>query len=205
MRQIALPLDLARRGNPPRIVVGEANATVVEALESPASWPFGTAVLSGPPRSGKSLLARWFVGTGAGEAIDNAESVPEDALFHAWNRSQQSGQPLLLVTNAGEGGWTIRLPDLKSRIGAALKLEIDTPDDAMLADLIAVHAEMRRLVLPAGATDYLVPRCRRSFRGVEQLVAAIDRLSLERKQPATMAIWRDALEEISGQAQPRLL
>lgn len=41
--------------------------------------------------------------------------------------------------------------------------------------------------------------------GVEQLVATIDRLSLERKQPPGLSIWRDALEEISGESQPRLL
>jgi hypothetical protein len=37
------------------------------------------------------------------------------------------------------------------------------------------------------------------------VVAAIDRLSLERKQAATLAIWRDALEEVMGGRQGRLL
>jgi hypothetical protein len=45
--------------------------------------------------------------------------------------------------------------------------------------------------------------------GAERLVAAIDRLSLERKQAPTLAIWRDALDELSGggggKDQPRLL
>ena len=41
--------------------------------------------------------------------------------------------------------------------------------------------------------------------GVERLVAEIDRLSLERKAAPTMAIWRDALEVITGVEQPRLL
>ena len=43
--------------------------------------------------------------------------------------------------------------------------------------------------------------------GVEfqRLVAAIDRLSLERKAAPTLAIWRDALEELAGASQPRLL
>ena len=30
-----------------------------------------TAVLTGPSRSGKSLLARWFADSGKGEAIDD--------------------------------------------------------------------------------------------------------------------------------------
>jgi hypothetical protein len=205
MRQIALPLSDATRRDPSRIVVGNANEAVLEALEDTASWPFGSAVLAGPPRSGKSLIARWFAESGKGEAIDEADAIEEAELFHRWNRAQETGRPLLLVSNAGGEGWTIRLPDLASRIGAALHLAIGEPDDLMLGELIGLHAEMRGIVLDDSATAYLVPRCVRSHMGVETLVAAIDRLSLERKQPPTLAVWREALEEISGESQPRLL
>ena len=75
----------------------------------------------------------------------------------------------------------------------------------MLAELIAAHAEMRGLALGDPAVAYLVPRCQRSFASAEALVAAIDRLSLERKTAPNMAVLRDALEELSGVSQPRLL
>jgi hypothetical protein len=202
MGQIALPLKAGRPG-PSRIVVGNANAAVLDALATAATWPFRTAVLKGPPRAGKSLLADWFAATGAGEAIDDADRIDETELFHRWNRAQESGTPLLLVCGPGE--WAIALPDLASRLGAALHLEIGVPDDAMLAELIAVHAEQRGMVLGQDATAYLVPRATRSHLGVERLVAAIDRLSLERKQAPTLSIWRDALEEVLGASQPRLL
>lgn len=205
MRQIALPLSAGAENSPSRIVVGNANAGVVDALSDPSAWPFRTAILFGPPRSGKSLLAAWFAQTGKGEAIDDADRIDEDALFHRWNRAQESGRPLLLVSGAADGTWHVKLPDLASRLGAALQLRIEEPDDAMLAGLIGLHAEMRGIVLDDSATAYLVPRCERSHLGVETLVAAIDRLSLERKQAPTLAIWREALEEISGQSQPRLL
>ena len=200
MRQIALPLSDANRRGPSRIVVGNANESVLEALENTGAWPFRTAVLSGPPRSGKSILASWFAETGKGEAIDDADTMDEAELFHRWNRAQEKGSALLLVSNAGETGWKMRLPDLASRIGAALNLEIGEPDDAMLTELIGLHGEMRGLVLDQSATTYLVPRCNRSHMGVEALVEAIDRLSLERKQPPTLVIWREALEENSGQS-----
>jgi len=205
MKQIALPLSKGMQDRPPRIVVGNANADVVEALSEPAKWPFHTAVLSGPPRSGKSLLASWFAEEGLGEAIDDADKMDEDALFHRWNRAQESGRPLLLVSSVKDGKWDVKLPDLASRLGSAMHLEIGAPDDAMLAELMLLHAEMRSLMLDDSATTYLVPRCERSHMGVETLVAAIDRLSLERKQAPTMAIWREALEETSGRGQPRLL
>lgn len=205
MSQIALPLATGAGSGPARIVAGNANAAVIEAFASAASWPFRTAVLAGPPRSGKSLLAEWFQTSGYGEAIDDADTIDETELFHRWNRAQEGTTPLLLVCAAGEAGWQIALPDLASRLGAALHLEISAPDDAMLGELIALHAEQRGLILGEDAAAYLVPRCERSHMGVERLVATIDRLSMERKQAPTLAIWRDALEVLMGAKQPRLL
>lgn len=204
MGQIALPLAPGGAGSASRIVLGEANRAAIEAMAVASSWPFRTAVLSGPPRSGKSLIARWFAESGAGEAIDDAGNLDETELFHRWNRAQESATPLLLV-HSGQGEWNVALPDLASRLGAALHLEIGAPDDAMLAELIALHAEQRGLPLGPDASAYLVPRLERSHMGVERLVAAIDRLSLERKQAPTLSIWRDALEAVQGPSEPRLL
>lgn len=203
MSQIALPIDPRRPGDAVRIVVGQANRAAIEALKHPESWPFRTAILVGPPRSGKSLLARWFAESGAGEAIDGAHAWEEDAVFHRWNRAQEDGRPLLLVSDVD--GWEIELPDLRSRLGGSLQLGIEEPDDAMAADLIDAHAEQRRLALAEGAAAYLVPRTERSHAAIERLVGEIDRISLERQVPATMSVWRDALEAVTGPRQARLL
>jgi len=201
--QIALPLIPAGAGEPSSIVIGSGNRAVAEALAAPASWPFRTAILHGPPRAGKSLFARWFAAQQAGEAIDDAETLDETAIFHRWNRAQQSGIPLLLVV--GGGGWDIALPDLRSRMGAALQLEIGPPDDALATDLMLSHAAQRGLVLGEGAPAYLVPRMERSYAAIEKIVGEIDRLSLERQVPATLSVWRDALEAVQGPDQGRLL
>jgi len=203
MGQIALPLTVRRADDPGRIVVGNANRAAIDALSDPASWPYGTAVLAGPSRSGKTLLARWAEGQGNLEVIDGAQAVDETDLFHRWNRAQEGGHALLLVTDRDP--WDIALADLRSRLGAALHLEIGVPDDEMVAALIEAHAEARGLALGEGATTYLVPRLERSFAGIEAVVTAIDRLSLERKVPPTLSVWRDALEAVQGAEQPRLL
>lgn len=202
MSQIVLPLSPAATG-PARIVVGSANAHVAEALAQPEAWPFRTAVLLGPPRSGKSLLARWFAESGKGEVLDDAHALPEAKVFHRWNRAQEAGSPLLVV--GGEPPWRIALPDLRSRLGAALQLEIGAVDDAMAEHLLHALAEQRGLPLAAEAAAYLVPRAGRSFADLEKLIAAIDRISLERKVPATHSIWRAALEAVHGPEEPRLL
>ncbi|WP_324826877.1 ATPase [Qipengyuania zhejiangensis] len=203
MSQLALPLSLSDSDTARTIVVGHGNRSVAEALASPDSWPFRTAILMGPPRSGKSLLARWFEAQGSGETIDGANRADETSIFHCWNRAQESGTPLLLVVD-GER-WDISLPDLKSRMGAAMQLEIAAPDDAMAADLMLAHAAQRRLALGEGAPAYLVPRMERSYTAIERVVGEIDRLSLERKVPATLSVWRDALDAVQGPEQGRLL
>ncbi|MFN2101201.1 ATPase [Altererythrobacter sp. MF3-039] len=203
MSQIILPLSLRRELEQIRIVVGNANCAAVDALADPSPWPFRTAILLGPPRSGKTLLGRWFEAQGKGAVIDHADAMDETQLFHRWNRAQEENSPLLLI--ADREGWDIGLPDLRSRLGAALHLSIGAPDDEMIAGLIESHAEQRGLALGEGALTYLVPRTLRSFVAIERLVEEIDRLSLERKVPATQAVWRAALEAVTGPEQARLL
>jgi hypothetical protein len=206
LRQIALPLAQRADGAAQRIVIGSANVHVVEALSNPSRWPFRTAVLTGPPRSGKSLLGRWAAARSI-QVIDGADSIDETTLFHRWNAVQEggsrNGEPLLLIADAQP--WAINLPDLASRLGGSLQLEIGEPDDDMAAELILAHAEIRALSLADGATDYLVPRTTRSFAALERLVDLIDQISLERQTPATMSVWRAALEALQGPEQRSLL
>jgi chromosomal replication initiation ATPase DnaA len=216
MSQIALPLELS--GGAETIVGGPSLQPVFAALQASDSWPYRTAVLSGPPRSGKSLLARWFGASGAGEAVDDADRSNEVEVFHRWNRAQAEGRALLVVAGAPvaatgqNSGWRIGLPDLASRLGAALPLLIAAPDDALLRALIAEHARRRRLAMGEAVLDWLVPRLERSHAAAEAVVATLDRLSLERKAPVTLPLARDALSEAMsegiyghGQWQPRLL
>ncbi|MEL7197627.1 MAG: DnaA/Hda family protein [Pseudomonadota bacterium] len=204
--QIALPLELSKAGEIQRIVIGNANAHVIDALRDPAHWPFHTAILTGPPRSGKSLLGQWIESEGV-SVIDAAEKQDETELFHRWNASQQggskAGEQLLLIADVMP--WDIALPDLKSRLGGSLHLELGEPDDAMAAELIETMASQRALTLAPGAAEYLVPRANRSFAELERLVATIDRISLERAVPATMSVWRAALEALQGPEQKRLI
>ena len=202
MTQIALPLDVRPGAEPTRIVIGASNRAAIDALAETCAWPFRTALLVGEPRTGKSLLARWFRDHGKGEALDDAHLLPEAEVFHAWNRAQETERPLLLTARPG---WQVKLPDLASRLGGSLQIALGPPDDDLIADLIEVHAEQRRLALGDGAAAYLVPRLERSYAAIEAVVAAIDRISLERQAPTTMSVWRDALEAVQGPEQGRLL
>ena len=127
----------------------------------------------------------------------------EDRLVDAMQPNGDQRRLILLVSDAD--GWRIDLPDLRSRLGGSLQLAIGPPDDVMAGELILAHAEQRGLQLAPAAADYLVPRVTRSHAAIEKVVVEIDRISLERKLPATMSVWRDALEAVQGPEQGRLL
>ncbi len=202
MSQFVLPLELHGSTGTNSIVVGNANQAALDSLRDPSGWPFHTAVLTGPEMSGKSLLGQWVASRGV-TVIDDAERVDEAELFHRWNEAQESGEPLLLISN--NQPWEISLPDLRSRLGGSLQLEIVAPDDTMAGHLIEAMAAQRGLALGEGAVSYLVPRVERSFAGIGRIVEAIDRISLERKIAPTMSVWRDALDQVQGSEQQRLL
>lgn len=215
--QLALPFARAAGSGASAIIVGSGNARAVDALSDPSCWPYGTAILSGPARSGKSLLAEWFAANDAGTAvvIDDADAMDETALFHRWNAAREAGASFLMTVADSE--WVVSLPDLRSRLSAALMISIEQPDDAMMLELLEKHAATRRLPLSvgggAGAAQYLIPRIDRSYAAVEEVVGTIDRISLERKTAPTQAIWRAAIaamqnpdhERSGGDEQPRLI
>ncbi|NKJ41009.1 ATPase [Novosphingobium sp. SG720] len=194
--QIALPLSPVHGAE--NIVVGPSLQPVIDGLVAAHDWPYRSCILSGPARSGKSLLARWFESSGLGDALDGADRLPEDDVFHAWNRAQASGRPLLLVNDAGPGQWRVKLPDLASRLGGSMALTIPPPDEELLVQLLEEHAARRGLALGDAALAFLLPRIERSHAAAQTVVETIDRLSLERKAPVTTALVRDALAQVQG-------
>ena len=83
MSQFALPLAWPDDARDAEFLIGESNAAAVRVLEHWATWPVRTALLVGPPGSGRSLLGRVFAARNGGEVIDDADRAREDVLFHA--------------------------------------------------------------------------------------------------------------------------
>jgi hypothetical protein len=135
MNQLRLPLGLPEASET-EFLVSDSNARAVRQLEHWAAWPVMAALLVGPRKSGRSLLARIFAAKSGGTIIDDAERMREADVFHAWNRAQQERHPLLIVADAAPPEWDVQLPDLRSRLAASPLLEIGPPDDALIPQLL---------------------------------------------------------------------
>ncbi|MFN2260136.1 MAG: chromosomal replication initiator DnaA, partial [Parasphingopyxis sp.] len=97
MSQIALPLDWPDDDNATGFVIDESNKSAVRHLDHWSLWPVRVSLLTGPRKSGRSTLARLFARKSGGRVIDDADTVEEEMLFHAWNEAQADHRPLLLI------------------------------------------------------------------------------------------------------------
>lgn len=187
MRQIALPLDELRGGGLSSLIITPSNATAFAGLGSAGNWPRRCAILTGPARSGKSLMARYFSGQG-GNVIDDAETNAAEVLFNAWNRAQESEVPLLLISRWRPADWNISLPDLQSRLGAALLLEIATPDDEMIEQLLQKQLADRGAAISIDALSYVKRRIERSYAAIESFARAANAMALADNAPVNLTL-----------------
>jgi hypothetical protein len=192
MRQIALPLDELRGGGSPSLIITDANATAFAGLGHAAAWPGRCAILIGPPRSGKSLMARYFSGQG-GTVMDDAEAGAAETLFNAWNRSQENGAPLLLISRWHPSEWNMQLPDLKSRLAAAALLEIAPPDDEMIEQLLQKQLADRGAAISIDALSYVRRRVERSYAAIEGFARNANALAMAENAPVNLALVKRVL------------
>ena len=219
--QLLLDLPNVAGGGRDDVIVGPANRVAVAHLDAWPDWPQPLTVLTGPSGSGKSHLARcWAARTGAvtfdarmldeiemGEDVGDEPFLIEDAdrgglseraLFHILNAARAHGLTGLVTTRFRPGVWNVSLADLNSRLKAANQIELEIPDDAVVAGVAFKLFAERQLEVEAETIDFLVSRTTRSLKHVHALVRRLDYLSLTRRRPVTRALVSEALRMEAG-------
>jgi len=191
--QIALPLDWPQGDDSSRFIVSDANREAFEHFRKWSMWPVRATLLTGPRRSGRSLLARGFVERVGGRLFDGADQHDEEELFHAWNQAQDNGRPLVMIVDHVPPDWAIRLPDLRSRIAATPTARISQPDDILFPALIERLFADRGLHIPADALRFTATRVTRDYFTAERIVEAVDRFAIAERARLTVPTVRRAL------------
>ena len=195
MAQIALPLDWPVADRDEDFLISDANRAAFDHLKRWSLWPVMATLITGPRKSGRSLLGRIFVRKTGGRLFDAAERHDEEALFHAWNEAQSSRRPLLMIADAPPPAWQVTLPDLRSRLAATPQIELLRPDDRLIGDLIVKLLGDRGIAVPPELPEFLVPRIERSYVAVLQVVESLDRAVLSHHRRITVALAKRALQE----------
>lgn len=197
MSQISLPLEWDGNARGDDFLVSEANRIAVAHLERWRDWPLSVSILTGPPRSGRSMLARHFARMSGGGVIDDVQgagaTIEEHGLFHAWNEAQTQRRPLLIVGRGAPAAWTVALPDLRSRLAAAPHVAIAEPDEALARALICRAFDRAGAGYAADLPDWLLRRVERSYGAIEAVTRLLDRAALSQGRKISVAMAKEAL------------
>ena len=191
--QIALPLDWPQTEGESRFIVSAANRSAFDHFRNWSLWPVKATVLTGPRRSGRTLLARTFAERVHGRVIDQADIRDEEEVFHAWNDAQDSGLPLVLVADDAPPMWSPKLPDLRTRLAITPVTTINQPDDALFEALIQMLFADRGLHVPRDALRFMAERLNREYWTAERAVEEVDRYAISERARVTMPTIRRAL------------
>ena len=197
-------------------LVGESNAAAVALVDRWPDWSMSSALVVGPPQSGKSHLAHvWELRSDAAMVVAQELTeahVPElmhlpalviedidrgigseKALFHLLNLAREQRTSLLLTSRAPAGELEIAIPDLRSRLRALAVTEIGTPDPTLLTAVLVKLLADRQIAVSPPIVHYMAREVDRSIAAAVRLVEAIDRLSLATRRPITRALAGEAL------------
>jgi len=200
-------------------LVGPSNAAAVDLVDRWPDWSMSSALVVGPPQSGKSHLAHvWQLRSEAvmlAAADLGEERVPdlmgrralvvedidrgvasEKALFHLLNLAREQRTSLLLTSRAPAGELVVALPDLRSRLRALAMTAIGTPDQTLLTAVLVKLLADRQINAAPAVVHYMARELDRSFAAAVGLVEVLDRLSLAQRRPVTRSLAADALAEL---------
>jgi chromosomal replication initiation ATPase DnaA len=210
--QLVLSLDHVESFSRDDFIAGPSNAAPLALIDRWPDWPDRVVALVGPEGAGKSHLASiWGEKAGArflsGRALDDEADLPaalstgalvvedlaaaqvdEIALFHLLNLAREEKADLLLIARTPPAAWPIALRDLNSRLRALPVVAVAAPDDVLLRAVAVKLAADRQIELDDALLNYLVHRVERSFAGVKDAVARLDREAMRQHRPVTRAL-----------------
>ncbi len=193
--QIALPLDWPQSDGDARFIVSDANREAFDHFRKWSMWPVKATILTGPRRSGRTLLARSFVERVGGRLFEDAENRDEEELFHAWNQAQDTGRPLVMITDSVPPAWEPKLADLRTRLAVTPVTRIGLPDDALFAHIIELLFADRGLYISAEALRFMSDRIERDYWAAERAVEAVDRYAISERARLSLPTIRRALAQ----------
>lgn len=131
-------------------------------------------------------------------ALDDLPAVAgdtawEEGLFALYNRCQARGAGLIFALPCPPAASQFTLPDLRSRLSAALIFQVQELADADKEKVLQELARARGLALGDAVTGFLIRRLPRNLHDLVAALEALDRASLQAHRPLTVPFVRTAL------------
>jgi DnaA regulatory inactivator Hda len=206
------------------LLVAASNQAAVAWIDRWPDWPAPALVVFGPAGCGKTHLGQVFAHRSGARAItpqtlareeparlvhdapacliDDAEAALahglEEPLLHLYNTAAEAGRRLMLTARRAPSRWDVKLADLRSRLNAALAVEIGPPDDGLIAAVLVKLFADRQLKVDTDVVAFLLARMERSFEAARQMVAALDAAALAERRNITVPLARQVLARLAS-------
>ncbi len=198
--------------------VSTTNSIAFRWIDSWPDWPNHCLILHGPKGCGKTHLAQIWKQRAGGKSVSYEvlktsnlddlcqthealviEDIPSDfddeLLFHLYNSVQQAQGTVLLTCETSPNNWNIELPDLRSRIKAAMWAEIEPADDELLRAMMHKVFADEQVIVSEQVIDYLLNHHERSFVHLFAAVQKINTYALASKRKITLPLVKKALTQ----------
>jgi len=117
----------------------------------------------------------------------------EEAVFTLYNAMQATGRRLIVSADCSPQTLGLLLPDLRSRLSAALVYHIENLNDEDKAQALIGAAARRGIALPEAVARYLLRRLPRDWAGLNAALDRLDAVSLSAGRPLTVPFAREVL------------
>ncbi len=137
------------------------------------------------------------------EDVEKLELLPKDKrliieenILHIFNSLSANNGKILFTSCKFPRFWEIGLKDLLSRIMTLTIVELNLPDDNLLAALMAKQFQDRQIKVDDEVLTYAISRMERSFLFAKTLVEALDVESLKLKKPIKKNMVNEIIEKL---------
>lgn len=131
--------------------------------------------------------------------VERADGAAQAKLFTLVNALAASRAQWIAAAELPPGRLALR-DDLRTRLALGLVLEVRALTDIEKPRALATYAKERGFRLSDEVIAYLLAHARRDMPSLVAALAALDRLSLSRRRPVTVALARDWVQRQHGSA-----
>jgi len=218
MSQYALNLKLPPVFSADNFFVSGCNKEAWQWIQAWPQWPKTSGkhalILHGPSGSGKSHLGHIWAAHAHAITV-NAENIEhatiesgnwliedidrialERPLLHLFNYVMEQGGSMLMTSLLPAANLPFTLPDLTSRLLALPSVQIEQPDDDVLAGAMRKQFADRQMKVDDEVIGYIVPRMERSLAKAKELVELLDGKALAQSKSITIPFVRKILESL---------
>jgi DnaA family protein len=122
----------------------------------------------------------------------------EEALFHCFNRLRGQGGSLVASSSTRLSALEFSLPDLASRLGWGLRLQLQPLDEQGKTEVMHRWAQAHAINLPEEVQSYLLRRGARSLPVLMEHLEAVRVAALAGKRQITVPLAREVLQSRSN-------